>query len=161
MPIFGSLICKVSVSRFCRTFATLSQSGVPILESLDIVGKTALGVNSQNVNLYYLQATDSSNNGGGTPVPSIATPGFSRNVFSVIPQLTVTGGYQVTDHLKVTAGYDLLYWTNVVRAADQIAVTNGYPVEYGPTGAFPPPAPTGNESHFFAQGLHLGADLRF
>jgi len=40
MPIFGDLICKVSVSRFCRTFATLSQSGVPILEALDIVGKT-------------------------------------------------------------------------------------------------------------------------
>jgi type IV pilus assembly protein PilC len=40
MPLFGELICKVSVSRFCRTFSTLSQSGVPILESLDIVGKT-------------------------------------------------------------------------------------------------------------------------
>ena len=40
MPVFGDLICKVSVSRFCRTFATLSQSGVPILESLEIVGKT-------------------------------------------------------------------------------------------------------------------------
>jgi len=40
LPVFGDLICKVSVSRFCRTFATLSQSGVPILESLEIVGKT-------------------------------------------------------------------------------------------------------------------------
>ena len=40
LPVFGDLICKVSVSRFCRTFATLSQSGVPILEALDIVGKT-------------------------------------------------------------------------------------------------------------------------
>ena len=40
LPIFGDLICKVCVSRFCRTFATLCQSGVPILESLDIVGKT-------------------------------------------------------------------------------------------------------------------------
>jgi type IV pilus assembly protein PilC len=40
MPLFGDLICKVSVSRFCRTFSTLSQSGVPILEILDIVGKT-------------------------------------------------------------------------------------------------------------------------
>ena len=40
LPVFGDLICKVSVSRFCRTFATLSQSGVPILEALEIVGKT-------------------------------------------------------------------------------------------------------------------------
>jgi len=40
LPVFGDLICKVSVSRFCRTLATLNQSGVPILESLDIVGRT-------------------------------------------------------------------------------------------------------------------------
>ncbi len=40
LPIFGDLICKVAVSRFCRTFATLNQSGVPILESLDIVSRT-------------------------------------------------------------------------------------------------------------------------
>ncbi|MBI3602038.1 MAG: type II secretion system F family protein [Candidatus Omnitrophica bacterium] len=40
LPIFGDLVCKVSVSRFSRTFATLSQSGVAILETLDIVGKT-------------------------------------------------------------------------------------------------------------------------
>jgi len=40
MPIFGDLLRKVAISRFTRTLATLVQSGVPILESLDIVGKT-------------------------------------------------------------------------------------------------------------------------
>ncbi len=40
MPIFGELIRKVAISRFSRTLATLIQSGVPILESLDIVEKT-------------------------------------------------------------------------------------------------------------------------
>ncbi|MDO8674696.1 MAG: type II secretion system F family protein [Candidatus Omnitrophota bacterium] len=40
LPVFGDLICKVAVSRFCRTFSTLSQSGVPVLETLEIVGKT-------------------------------------------------------------------------------------------------------------------------
>lgn len=40
IPIFGDLITKVSISRFSRTLATLMQSGVPILESLEIVGKT-------------------------------------------------------------------------------------------------------------------------
>ncbi len=40
LPIFGDLICKVSVSRFCRTLSVLIQSGVPILEGLDIVRKT-------------------------------------------------------------------------------------------------------------------------
>ena len=40
IPVFGDLLRKVAISRFSRTLATLIQSGVPILESLDIVGKT-------------------------------------------------------------------------------------------------------------------------
>ena len=40
LPVFGDLIRKVSISRFSRTLATLTQSGVPILVSLDIVSKT-------------------------------------------------------------------------------------------------------------------------
>ena len=40
LPIFGDLFRKVAISRFSRTLATLIQSGVPILESLDIVSKT-------------------------------------------------------------------------------------------------------------------------
>jgi type IV pilus assembly protein PilC len=41
LPIFGDLIRKVAISRFSRTLATLMQTGVPILESLDIVGKAS------------------------------------------------------------------------------------------------------------------------
>jgi type IV pilus assembly protein PilC len=41
IPVFGDLIRKVVLSRFARTLATLVRSGVPILRSLDIVGKTA------------------------------------------------------------------------------------------------------------------------
>ncbi len=43
-PIFGNLIHKIALSRFCRTYATLIRSGVPILRTLEIVsaasGKT-------------------------------------------------------------------------------------------------------------------------
>ena len=41
VPVFGDLMRKVVLSRFARTLATLVRSGVPILRSLDIVGKTA------------------------------------------------------------------------------------------------------------------------
>ncbi|MBI4577083.1 MAG: type II secretion system F family protein [Planctomycetes bacterium] len=40
IPIIGALFRKISISRFAKTFATLIQSGVPILESLDIVAVT-------------------------------------------------------------------------------------------------------------------------
>jgi type IV pilus assembly protein PilC len=41
MPILGNIFRKVAVARFCRTLATLTSSGVPILESLDITARTA------------------------------------------------------------------------------------------------------------------------
>ena len=41
LPVFGPLFKKVAISRFSKTFATLIQSGVPILGALDIVASTA------------------------------------------------------------------------------------------------------------------------
>jgi len=38
-PVFGVLIQKVAIARFSRTLAQLVQSGVPILNALDIVAK--------------------------------------------------------------------------------------------------------------------------
>ena len=40
-PLFGPLIRKVAVARFCRTLGTMISSGVPILDALDVVTKTA------------------------------------------------------------------------------------------------------------------------
>lgn len=40
-PVFGDLIRKVSVAKFTRTLGTLISSGVPILDGLDIVARTA------------------------------------------------------------------------------------------------------------------------
>lgn len=42
IPIFGIIISKSSVSRLCRTLGELSSSGVPILDSLNIL-KTSVG----------------------------------------------------------------------------------------------------------------------
>jgi type IV pilus assembly protein PilC len=40
LPVFGGLVHKVALSRFTRNLGTMLQSGVPILQSLDIVGQT-------------------------------------------------------------------------------------------------------------------------
>ena len=40
-PIFGPVLKKVAVARFSRTLSTMMSSGVPILEGLNIVSKTA------------------------------------------------------------------------------------------------------------------------
>jgi type IV pilus assembly protein PilC len=41
LPVAGTLIRRVAVAKFTRTLGTMLQSGVPILEALIVVGKTA------------------------------------------------------------------------------------------------------------------------
>ncbi len=40
-PLFGALVRKVAVARFTRTLGTMLSSGVPILDALEIVAKSA------------------------------------------------------------------------------------------------------------------------
>ncbi|MFP5288457.1 MAG: type II secretion system F family protein, partial [Thermoanaerobaculia bacterium] len=41
IPVIGMLLRKIAVARFCRTLATLTSSGVPILDGLEITAKTS------------------------------------------------------------------------------------------------------------------------
>jgi type IV pilus assembly protein PilC len=41
IPIIGMLLRKIAVARFCRTLSTLTSSGVPILDGLQITARTA------------------------------------------------------------------------------------------------------------------------
>src|SRR5262249_12109712 len=41
LPLIGVVLRKIAVARFTRTLGTLLQSGVPILDALEIVAKTA------------------------------------------------------------------------------------------------------------------------
>jgi len=40
LPVFGMLMRKIALARFARNLGTMMQSGVPILQSLDIVAET-------------------------------------------------------------------------------------------------------------------------
>jgi type IV pilus assembly protein PilC len=41
VPVIGMLLRKIAVARFCRTLGTLTSSGVPILDGLDITARTS------------------------------------------------------------------------------------------------------------------------
>jgi type IV pilus assembly protein PilC len=41
IPVIGMLLRKIAVARFCRTLSTLTASGVPILDGLEITAKTS------------------------------------------------------------------------------------------------------------------------
>ncbi len=51
-PIFGPVIKKVAVARFTRTLGTLVSSGVPLVEGLNVVAKTAGNKIVENGILY-------------------------------------------------------------------------------------------------------------
>jgi len=55
LPLFGPLIRKVAVARFTRTLGTMISSGVPILDALEIVAKTA-GNKTIEHSIYYVRA---------------------------------------------------------------------------------------------------------
>lgn len=41
LPVFGQLLTKLAIARFSRNFSTMIGAGVPILQSLNIVGETS------------------------------------------------------------------------------------------------------------------------
>jgi type IV pilus assembly protein PilC len=41
IPVLGMLMLKIATARFCRTLSTLTSSGVPILDGLEITAKTS------------------------------------------------------------------------------------------------------------------------
>jgi type IV pilus assembly protein PilC len=54
-PMFGTLIRKVAVARFTRTLSTMLSSGVPILDGLEIVAKSA-GNKTIERSILYVRA---------------------------------------------------------------------------------------------------------
>ena len=52
LPVFGPLVRKVAVARFTRTLGTLLSSGVPILDALDIVARSAGNKTVEQAILY-------------------------------------------------------------------------------------------------------------
>jgi type IV pilus assembly protein PilC len=55
IPLFGGLIRKVAVARFTRTLGTMISSGVPILDALEIVARTA-GNRTIEAAILYVRA---------------------------------------------------------------------------------------------------------
>jgi hypothetical protein len=88
---------------------------------------------------------------------------YDRTVFAVLPQVGLRGGMQLTDYVRVYAGYDFVYLSNVLRAGDQIDLRvnpNLLPPAQGAGGpALPAYAP--RHTDFWLQGVSLGLQVRF
>jgi hypothetical protein len=90
-----------------------------------------------------------------------------RDQIAFIPEIGVKIGYQITEALRIYAGYDLLYVSSVIRPGDQIdrginfsqtvqSVIAGNPAATGTR-----PAATLTASDFWMQGIQLGLEVRY
>lgn len=84
LPVFGNLFQKLALARFARNLGTLLSSGVPILQSLDIVGATT---GSVVITRALHEVQDSVRRG-----ESVAGPLAEHEVFpSMVVQMIASG----------------------------------------------------------------------
>lgn len=88
LPVFGNLFRKAAVARFTRTLSTLLSSGVPVLESLLITGKTA---GNKVVERAILTARQSISEGKTLTEPLLASQVFPPMVCQMINVGETTG----------------------------------------------------------------------
>ncbi|MEM9369205.1 MAG: BBP7 family outer membrane beta-barrel protein [Planctomycetota bacterium] len=135
---------------------------------LESMLRVAVGVNEQTVNIRGSSTLTELGDSETYPVGLLAVDTNSghrqRDRFSVVPEVGVTLGAHATSWLTVTGGYHLLYFPAVVRAGDQIET------DINPGLLAPPDDPLVGaarprfeyeETDYWAQGLTLGAQLRF
>ena len=91
-PMFGSMIRKTAVAKFTRTLGTLISSGVPILDSLDIVAKTAGNKVVENAIMY---TKDRIAEGKSIAAPMLETKIFPKMVVQMIGVGESTGAMDV------------------------------------------------------------------
>jgi hypothetical protein len=130
--------------------------------SLDTNLKLALGSTRSRVAINGSTTTAAGTLPGGLLALPSNSDVYYADQFSVVPELGVTLGYQLTCHLRATLGYTFLYWSNVARPGDQIDL-NVSPSQFpGPEQQTADrPAFVQHNSDFWAQGITVGFDYQF
>jgi Putative beta barrel porin-7 (BBP7) len=85
--------------------------------------------------------------------------------FTVVPEFSLTGGYQVASWCRVTVGYNILYATDGVRVSSLVGAVDDRQVPQLPTysaaASAASAAPHLQGSSFWAQGLTAGLEFRY
>ena len=87
---------------------------------------------------------------------------YDQTKLSLMPELGVTLGYDVTRHMRATVGYSFIYWSNVARPGDQIDTdVNASQFPPGTSSGAARPNFVFHTTDFWAQGLNVGLEYRF
>lgn len=102
LPIFGTLTQKIALSRFSRNLGTMLRSGVPILQSLEIVGGAAGNVVVQRASIEVMESVRSGQSLAG---PLAKHPVFPAMVVQMMSVGEDTGALDQMLH-KISDFYD-------------------------------------------------------
>lgn len=102
MPLFGSLFLKTATARFARTLGTLLQSGVPMLQALNIVRDTS---GNEVVAKAIQKVHDSVKEGDNMSMPLEASNVFPGMVVSMVDVGEETGALPEM-LMKIADNYD-------------------------------------------------------
>ncbi|OGQ96371.1 MAG: pilus assembly protein PilC [Deltaproteobacteria bacterium RIFOXYD12_FULL_57_12] len=102
LPVFGDLIMKVAVAKFTRTLSTMMQSGVPILEGLNVVARTA---GNKTIEIAVFRVADAISEGRPIAEPLEETGVFPSMVVQMINVGEAVGALDAMLE-KIAAFYD-------------------------------------------------------
>ena len=87
---------------------------------------------------------------------------YNQNSITFIPEFGATVEYQVSNHLKATAGYSFMYWNKVARPGDQIDTNvNTSQLLGGTLAGAATPHFNYVTTDFWAQGINVGFDFEY
>jgi hypothetical protein len=137
-----------------------------------LLGKTqlALGGTHQSLNVSgsstLTTATGSTTVPGGLLTLPTNSGRFAHDEFALMPEFNLNIGYQLSEGVRVYVGYDLTYWSNVVRPGDQI--DRNINRSYVPTSEFFGGSPFPLDplilfrtTDWWMQGVNFGVAVRF
>lgn len=139
--------------------------------SVEGSAKLGIGVTQQTVNIdggqqiVSLDGRVQSFQGGLYAVPS-NIGSHTQNQFGFVPEVGLKLNYQLTENISLFVGYDILYWSSVVRPGDQIdqvldlnqVPNSGRPY---PTASQVRPVVPFQTSSYWAQGVNAGVLFRY
>jgi hypothetical protein len=130
--------------------------------NLEFLLKVGLGnttsrvtINGSSVSTEPTQASVTSANGFLAQASNIGS--YEHGQFTMVPELGINLGFDLTQRLRLLGGYSLIYWSAVARSGDQIDLNLTYP----PVAGIRAPEFRFAMSDYWAQGLNLGLDFRF
>ena len=119
LPVFGTIIRSVAISRFARTLSTLLRGGVPVMDALDIVKNV---VNNQKLQSVIVESRDLISRGENLSAPLIQSGEFPPMVTQMIRVGEKTGHLehmltQISDTYDNKVRTDLEAMTSLLEPA--------------------------------------------